>query len=155
MSEIPVTQLHESAPELTLEIPAHARHLGVAAGFIRAAARVAGFEEDGVEAVEIAVMEAVDNVIDHARVGHEESVTIVVRQSGDDLIVEIRDMGVPWPERVLNGEVGVEMPPIYSERGRGMAMMRALMDEVTPLQRPDGGKTLRMVKRLLRVAADA
>lgn len=155
MSEIPVSPSQESVPELTLVIPAHARHLGVAAGFIRAAARVAGFEDDGVEAVEIAVMEAVENVIDHAQVGHHETVNVGVRLVGDDLVIEVRDMGVPWPDRVLNGEVGVEMPPIYSERGRGMAMMRALMDEVTPLQRPDGGKTLRMVKRLLRVAADA
>ena len=98
---------------------------------------------------------AVENVIDHAQVGHHETVNVGVRLVGDDLVVEVRDMGVPWPDRVLNGEVGVEMPPIYSERGRGMAMMRALMDDVTPLQRPNGGKTLRMTKRLLRVAADA
>lgn len=138
---------------LLLQMPARARHLGVAAGFVRAAARLAGFDEDGTEAIEIAAMEAVENVIDHARVGGEEQLAVAIARDGDDFILEVRDRGVPWPSRVLNGEVGLEMPPIESERGRGLAMMRALMDEVAPLSRPDGTKVLRMVKRLVRAAA--
>lgn len=142
-----------SEPPLQLQLPAHARHLALAAGFVRAAARLAGFDEDGTEAIEIAAMEAVENVIDHARVGRDERVTVSVFRDVDDFVLEVRDQGVPWPSRVLNGEVGREMPPIESERGRGLAMMRALMDDVAPLSLPDGTKVLRMVKRLANVAA--
>lgn len=142
-----------SEPPILLQMPAKARHLGVAAGFVRAAARLAGFDEDGTEAVEIAAMEAVENVIDHARVGQDEQLVVAVSRDGEDFVLEVRDRGIPWPTRVLNGEVGLEMPPIDSERGRGLAMMRALMDQVSPLSLPDGTKVLRMVKRLVRVAA--
>lgn len=142
-----------SEPPLLLQMPAQARHLAVAAGFVRAAARLAGFDEDGTEAIEIAAMEAVENVIDHARVGGDEQLTVAVSREADDFVLEVRDRGIPWPTRVLTGEVGVDMPPIESERGRGLAMMRALMDEVAPLSLPDGTKVLRMVKRLAQAVA--
>jgi anti-sigma regulatory factor (Ser/Thr protein kinase) len=136
---------------LLLEMPARNRHLPVAASFIRSAAELAGFDEQGVEGIEIAVMEAVENVRDHARTGRSDTVTLVAWQRGDDFIVEVRDHGGPWPAEVLTGEVGSEMPPVDAARGRGLAIMRALMDRVMPVQGVDDTKALRLVKRLAQV----
>jgi serine/threonine-protein kinase RsbW len=133
-----------------MEMPANARHLHVAAYFIKSVASLYGFEEEAVEAIEIAVMEAVENVIDHAR-GGAETVCLEIWLDADALIVEICDEGIPWPPEVLNGQVGRDMPPPEAPRGRGIAMMRALMDAVIPMNRPEGGKILRLVKRLTRV----
>jgi len=133
-------------------MPAHSRHLHVAANFIKAATTLHGLDEDSIEAVEISVMEAVENVIDHAQVGGNDSVTLTVWQEGDDFVVEVGDRGVPWPPEVLSGKIGREMPPPESPRGRGLAMMCALMDAVIP-GNGDGGKTLKLVKRLTRIEA--
>jgi serine/threonine-protein kinase RsbW len=133
-----------------MEMPANARHLHVAAYFIKSVALLHGFDEEAVEAIEIAVMEAVENVIDHASEG-AQTVGLQIWQNGDDFIVEICDQGIPWPPEILNGQVGRDMPPPEAPRGRGIAMMRALMDEVIPMNRPEGGKILRLVKRLSRV----
>ncbi len=130
-----------------LDIPVSARWLHVAANFIRAAAEGAGFDEDAIEAIEIASMEAVENVIDHSKLGGGDRLQIDAAIDGRDFVVQIRDRGIPWPNAVIAGQVGYDMPPPDAPRGRGIAMMRALMDEVTPWQGTDGEKVLRMVKR--------
>jgi len=140
---------------LRLDIPVSSRWLQVAANFVRAAAEGAGFDEDAVEAIEIASMEAVENVIDHSQLGGGDRLKMSVGIDGDDadFVVEIRDRGIPWPREVIAGKVGHDMPPPESPRGRGLAMMRALMDEVTPRQGTDGEKLLRLVKHRVRVDA--
>lgn len=134
--------------DICMQVPAHCNYLSVVAGFIRAAAVISGLDEDGVEAVEIAVMEAVENVIDHGGPDRATTVRVEVHPTPDSLTVEVKDRGRPWPRAVLDGEVGREMPPPEAARGRGMAMMHALMDEVTPVQYEDGSKTLRMIKKI-------
>jgi anti-sigma regulatory factor (Ser/Thr protein kinase) len=138
--------------KLRLEIPAQARFLGIAAAFVRTAAAQAGLDEEGTEAVEIASMEAVENVIDHSGVNGNDTVSISIWRSRDDLCIEIRDRGIPWPPDVIAGRIGKDMPPISAERGRGLAMMRALTDRVV-LNQHKGGKSLRLVKRLQKVEA--
>lgn len=140
-------------PRLTLEIPASSRFLATVAAFLRATAAESGFDEDSAEGIEIAAIEAVENVLDHARLGQNGRIKIQIWLDGDDLFIEIRDRGVPWPKAVLSGQVGLDMPPVESARGRGLAMMRALVDEVTPIPGPDGEKMLRLRKRLIRVEA--
>ena len=138
---------------IQLDIPVSARWLHVASKFIRAAAKGAGFNEDAMEAIEIASMEAVENVIDHSKLGMGDRLQLEAGLDGQDFVVQIRDRGIPWPREVITGKVGIDMPPPDAPRGRGIAMMRALMDEVTPSQGKDGEKVLRMVKH--RVDVDA
>ena len=138
---------------LCLEVPVSAQFLHVVAGFMKASAELAGFDEESVEAIEIACLEAVENVIDHSGLAGVGKLRIQTGLSGDLFHVEIRDRGVPWPNEVITGKVGHEMPPIESPRGRGIAMMRALMDEVVPSLAPDGEKVLRLTKRLIRAEA--
>ena len=139
-------------PRLRLDIPVSARWLHVAANFIRAAAEGAGFDEDSIEAIEIASMEAVENVIDHSQLGSGDRLQLEAGVDPSGFVVEIRDRGIPWPREVIAGKVGHDMPPPESPRGRGIAMMRALMDEVIPSQGMNGEKVLKLVKH--RVGAD-
>jgi serine/threonine-protein kinase RsbW len=140
-------------PVICLEMPARSRHLQVAASFIKAISTIAGFDEDSIEAIEISVMEAVENVIDHAGVAADDTLCLRVWQDEDDFIVEIADHGIPWPEAILTGQIGREMPPPDASRGRGLAMMRELMDDVIPENGVNGGKTLRLVKHRTRIEA--
>jgi anti-sigma regulatory factor (Ser/Thr protein kinase) len=137
---------------LRLDIPVSARWLQVCANFIRGAAEGAGFDEDSIEAIEIASMEAVENVIDHAQLDGKDRLSLSTHLDGDDFIIEIRDRGIPWPREVILGKVGQDMPPPESPRGRGLAMMRALMDDVVPRQE-GSEKLLRLVKHRARVDA--
>ena len=142
-----------TAPRLHLDIPVSARWLHVAAKFISAAAEGAGFDEDAIEGIEIAAMEAVENVIDHSSLTGGDRLKLEAGLEGDDFIIEVRDRGIPWPSAVILGKVGHDMPPPESPRGRGLAMMRALMDEVTPRQGADGEKILRLRKHRVNVDA--
>jgi serine/threonine-protein kinase RsbW len=142
-----------SDSRLCLEIPVSSRFLHVAANFVRSASVLYGCDEDAMEAIEIAAMEGVENVIDHARLDSRARIKIFVEFENEQVIVEIRDRGVPWPREVLSGTVGHEMPPAESPRGRGLAMMRALMDQVTTQMSPDGEKILRLMKRRVSVGA--
>jgi anti-sigma regulatory factor (Ser/Thr protein kinase) len=151
-----VRTLRMTESRLHLDIPVSARWLQLAANFVRAAARKAGFDEDAIEAIEIASMEAVENVIDHSKLGRNDRLQMSIGHGGgdeSDFVIEIRDRGIPWPREVIAGKVGHDMPPPDSPRGRGLAMMRALMDEVTPRQGADGEKLLRLVKHRVRVDA--
>lgn len=142
-----------SDSRLSLEIPVSCRYLHVAANFIRSATALYGCDEDASEAIEIASMEGVENVIDHAQLDDGSRLRMIVEFVNDHFIVEIRDRGVPWPREVLAGIVGQDMPSPEAPRGRGLAMMRALMDDVTTQQGPDGEKILRLIKRRAGVGA--
>lgn len=142
-----------SDSRLSLEIPVSSRFLHVAANFVRSACVLYGCDEDALEAIEIAAMEGVENVIDHAQLDGRARLRIFIEFENEKVIVEIRDRGVPWPREVLTGVVGQEMPPAEAPRGRGIAMMRALMDQVTTQMGPDGEKILRLAKRRVGVGA--
>ena len=65
-------------PRLCLEIPVSSRYLHVAANFVRSAATLYGCDEDAMEAIEIAAMEGVENVIDHPQLDGRARLKIFV-----------------------------------------------------------------------------
>ncbi|HJW83828.1 MAG TPA: ATP-binding protein [Anaerolineae bacterium] len=138
--------------ERRLTIPGRFESLAHISDFIVQAARAAGFDEDGVFHVQMAVDEACSNVIEHAYAGGgagEIELTCVCDADGE-LRIDIRDHGRPFnpddvPARsVRNGLADLDEMKVG---GLGLFFMRKLMDEVTFRFDPKTGNHLTMIKR--------
>ena len=109
-------------------------------------------DEEGLDAVELAVVEAATNVIRHGYGGRPGGrLSVSVEQVPDGVGVDLVDHAEPMPPRLLEA---AEMPlpgdPDHvaglAESGWGLALIRLSMDEVSYRPGPDGN-WLRMIKR--------
>jgi serine/threonine-protein kinase RsbW len=126
---------------IEISFPGHLRYLPA----VREIVRQALAEEEGygdVTPILLAVQEACVNAVRH---GHGGDVRIPVELSletfPDHLVLLVADRGpgfrLPGPERLSDPS---------RENGRGLAIIRAVMDEVE-VERQDGRTVLRLVKR--------
>ena len=135
-----------------LTVPGRFGSLAQIADFISRAARQAGFSEDDVFQVQMAVDEACSNVIEHAYgAGHAGDIKLSCRlEPGEEFIVTIQDSGRPFdPDSVPDPPLGVDLEDL-PEGGLGLYFMRNLMDDVRFEFNPKSGNTLTMVKVLKR-----
>jgi anti-sigma regulatory factor (Ser/Thr protein kinase) len=138
--------------EKTLRVPGRFESLAEIADFIAGVARDAGFDEDDIFRVQMAVDEACSNVVEHAygpnRAG---DILISCRVDGNgDLRVDIYDRGRPFnPDVVPEPRVGANLLDLEEMKvgGLGLFFMRKLMDEVTFHFDEGVGNHLSMVKR--------
>ena len=119
-----------------LEIPARPVFVGVARSVVVAVAgSVEGLDADRVEDLRLAVSEACTNAIEaHQADRIDQRVVVRCLASGSSLEVTIEDSGAGFqPESVSPlprlGEPGTEQ--LKAERGWGLQLIRALVDEVT------------------------
>lgn len=102
--------------------------------------------------IEICVVEAVNNAIEHGynfELGHQVEVELVV--AGDSLVIEMRDWGEPFDPVVLAkakrpsfDAMDIDTLP---ERGMGLGIIKEVMTKVEH-QRRDGANVLIMSKKL-------
>ncbi len=105
--------------------------------------RAAGFRDDDVWALELALTEALANVVNHAYGGDpEQRIELELRLAGDRVDVTIRHGGVPFDPH------DYEPAPLDTPRsgGYGVHLMREVMDEVAASAAPEGGTQLRLTK---------
>ena len=105
-----------------------------------------GISEEAAFGIDMAVREAVTNAVLHGnRQDEEKTVDISLKSSPDAVEISVHDQGPGFnPEEVPDPTV---QENILKASGRGIFFMRTFMDEVDWLIRPDGGTTVRMVKR--------
>ena len=125
--------------ERDLSIDADLRWLHRAREWAASAAQEFGFEEGGCYQVKLAMSEAVANAIQHGSRSAQDTVQISARERDGALVFEVRDTG---------SYVTPEAPPAeLAERGRGLALVGLVMDEVD-LEPGAEGSLLRFAKRL-------
>ncbi len=120
---LPVAPESVSAARLVLERSLQARHV----------------DPDTVADVVLATVEACTNVVRHSGDCSAYRLRVIVEE--DRCEVEVVDRGVgfrPGP---------VALPPVTAERGRGMAIMQALVDRAEIRSEPHHGTTVRLSKR--------
>lgn len=101
-----------------------------------------GVVEEIVDDVGIALSEVCTNVIDHAEFGDSYEVQISVRD--DDCNIQVTDSG-----QGFDVEARVETrSTVDLDRGRGLAIVRALMDQVGLESRRDQGTLVTLAKHL-------
>jgi len=140
------------ADERTLTVPGRLDELAHISDFITQVARDAGFGEDDVFHIQMAVDEACSNIIEHGYGqdgGEDISLTCVLEANGD-LRIEIRDRGRPFdPAQVSLPQIDTGKDDLDEVQigGLGLYFMRKLMDEVTFHFNEKSGNRLTMVKR--------
>jgi serine/threonine-protein kinase RsbW len=134
-----------SAAQVDLTFPARADYLLLARLVLAGIARAYPLEEELLADLKLAVTEACGNAVRHAYEGGDGPVTVRYSVSADRLRIVVADEGD-----------GVQLPavdewtmPAHLEGGMGMAIIRAVVDEVEIDDGPDGrGTVLRMTKYL-------
>lgn len=105
-----------------------------------------GFDETTLFNIKTAFGEALTNALVHGRstCGRAEVVVAVVIYT-NGLVIEVRDKGCRFDERLVS-----EVVPEFATCGRGLKMMRLLIDYVDVDYCVDGGMLVRLVKYLDR-----
>ena len=135
------TQRREVTLESSLE------SVNLAEGVVMQAAGSAGFGDEDVHKIGVAVREAAINAY---RYGNQQDkrkkIFLVIEFDAERMIIRIRDQGA--------GFVPEEVPDCLAEEnllctsGRGLFLMRTFMDEVVVGRAPEGGAEVVLVKAL-------
>jgi len=126
------------------EIVAHPSNAGLARDRVRGLAERAGFSGMDLADIEIAVGEAVTNAILYGSPAVDSAVTVMCGVDAGAFFVEIRDRGNGFDPHHLRQDADQD-----ALGGRGIRLMRALMDQVD-LHRRRSGMVARLTKRLHR-----
>ncbi len=107
------------------EITAHPQNAGPARERIREAARAAGFAALDLADIEIAVGEAVTNAILYGSPSADSRVILAYGVTGPSFVIKVRDEGSGFDPGTVRTEEDTD-----ALGGRGIRLMRALMDQV-------------------------
>jgi serine/threonine-protein kinase RsbW len=133
----------DSVPHLDLSVslPRESVSVPVVRRLAAQALRAFGVHEEDVEDVQLAITEACANVVDHA--AETSSYEVRIDLAADRCAITVLDQGAGFelddvPDRAEE----------HSERGRGLTLMRALVDNLAFRNEPRAGAEVHMVKVL-------
>lgn len=127
---------------VTLELPRDALSIPVMRGVLTSSLKTLRVERDCIDDIAVAITEACTNVLDHSVEGDEYEVT--ARVIDRDCQIDVIDTGHGFDGNSL-GRTGADET---AESGRGIQLMRALVDSVRFESRPEAGTIVRLIKRL-------
>ncbi len=133
----------------TLIIPNDFTYLPVILGFTAEMARLAGFDARQVQQIELAVEEAVSNVIRHAFYPGEKALfDVSCRQEAARFVVIVHDEGKPFDPEQVPTYVPGESETDYGVEGLGSFLMKSMVDQVEYQNLGTHGKEVRLIKNL-------
>ncbi|HEY6804234.1 MAG TPA: ATP-binding protein [Pyrinomonadaceae bacterium] len=105
-----------------------------------------GVSDDAAFGIDMAVREAVTNAVIHGNSQDEAKVVDIILKSLPDAVeISVHDQGAGFNPSEVPDPTAAEN--ILKTSGRGIFFMRSFMDEVDWYLPPEGGTTVRMVKR--------
>ena len=128
--------------KLTLALPRDEFSVPVARRILSRSLDVLGVEAHVITDIELALTEACTNVLDHAAGTDEYEVSAGI--DGTLCIIEVIDRGGGFDDST-KGLVDAEPS---AEEGRGIQLIRALVDKVTFTSRPQVGTVVHLEKQL-------
>ena len=128
--------------KLTLALPRDNQSVPVARRVLKSSLQVIGVRPDVVADIELALTEACTNVLDHAGDADEYEVSAGV--NGTACVIEVVDRGQGFD----GSTAGLADAGPHAEDGRGIQLMRALVDKVTFTSRPAVGTVVHLEKEL-------
>jgi serine/threonine-protein kinase RsbW len=126
---------------LALSLPRDAQTVPVARHIVRDAFKAVGVDDGCMADIQIALTEACTNVVDHSGPGDEYEVS--VSMNDDVCTIRVIDTGHGFDSESL----GAPSDP-SAERGRGLELMRALVDSVRFVSKPEAGTIVHLEKSL-------
>jgi serine/threonine-protein kinase RsbW len=135
--------MSEEGRSVRLTIPARPEYITLGRLALTAIAGVRPVSDETLHDLKLALTEACTNSVKHAYDGNAGSVDILYELEPDRLAVEVGDAGSGFDPTAspANGDD-------LMEGGLGIAIIRALTDEVEIAEREGGGSRLRFVKLL-------
>ena len=128
--------------KLTLALPRDELSVPVVRRVLKSSMQTLGVDEEVIGDIELALTEAVTNVLDHATHGEEYEVSAGI--NGEMCVIEVVDRGSGFDSGALgHGDAHVD-----AEEGRGIQIMRALVDRVTFDNVPRVGTVVHLEKQL-------
>jgi serine/threonine-protein kinase RsbW len=127
---------------LALNLPRDGMSVPVARRIVDTSMRAVGVEDGCVDDVTLALTEACTNVLKHSGPGDEYEVSVALRD--DTCSIEVTDVGRGFDFSTLESED----PGHEAERGRGVQLMKLLVDRVRFQSKPEAGSVVHMEKQL-------
>ena len=125
---------------MALCLPRDEETVGLARHTLTSSLAELGVSPECIHDIELAISEACTNVVKHAQPGEEYKVSLEV---DDDLaVMRIADAGRGFDWRSPPG------PDVTAEEGRGIAIMRAMVDRVRFEAKPEAGTIVHLEKVL-------
>ncbi len=128
--------------KLTLALPRDEYSVPVARRVLARSLEALGVDEPVVADIELALTEACTNVLDHAADTDEYEVSAGI--DGTICVIEVIDRGGGFDSTTK----GLAEAEPSAEDGRGIQLMRALVDKVTFTSRPQLGTVVHLEKQL-------
>jgi serine/threonine-protein kinase RsbW len=129
-----------------LMIPAKAEYIMLGRLALTSLSRVRELSDEELSDLKLALTEACTNAVQHAYGNGDGVVQISYELHRDRFVIEVADNGEGFaPPPASAGDIEA-----LSEGGLGIAIIRALSDELEIGERRGGGSTLRFVKLLSR-----
>ena len=129
-----------------LSFPSRVEAIAEAAEAAVDVARRAGFAQEALYGVDMAVREAATNAVLHGnRQDAAKTFEVAVSVQGDRLVVTVRDRGEGFDAAAVPDPTDPQN--LLKASGRGILFMRTFMDEVAWEQHPQGGTVVRMTKK--------
>jgi len=135
-----------TAETTELSLPSRIDTVATAAAAVAEFVSRSGITEDAAFGIDMAVREAVTNAVVHGnRQDENKTVEVTLKSSPDAVEISVHDQGAGFNPEAVPDPTAEEN--ILKASGRGIFFMRSFMDEVDWLIRPEGGTTVRMLKR--------
>lgn len=108
-------------------------------------AKEAGFGDDAIFGIDMAVREAVANAVKHGnKLDESKSVDIDLKSSAENFQIDIRDYGEGFSVEEVPDPTNPEN--LLKADGRGILFMQNFIDTVEWHNHPDGGMLVKMTK---------
>ncbi len=119
--------MSEHSNKMVLEFPSDMKYLGAVDAAIQDLAREFSFSEGSINDVSTALIEACSNAIEHGnKFAEDKRVKVVLSFNGNGFRAQIHDQGDGFDFDSALGDTAAPDP--FSERGRGILIMRAFTD---------------------------
>ena len=128
--------------KLTLALPRDQLSVPLARRILKRSLDSLGIDEDVISDVELALTEACTNVLDHAH--GDDDYTVSAGIDGETCVIEVVDRGSGFD----GSERGLLDAAPSAEDGRGIQLMRALVDRLEFQNQPTRGTVVHLEKRL-------
>lgn len=114
------------------------------AEWLKARCRDAELSPEVLIELELALVEAANNIVEHGALGPDDTIRLDCRIAPDRVAMTLSDRGSPHPGDLF---ASPRATPLDATRSRGVAVILACVDEVR-YARDDGWNRLTLTKRL-------
>jgi serine/threonine-protein kinase RsbW len=135
-----------------LHLPREASSVPVVRRLCRSSFRTLGVEEDCLSDLELAVTEACTNVLRHAT-GVTDEYEVEVRTTGTTVALRVKDAGAGFRPAAGSMDTAAVGAPL-AESGRGLHLMRVLVDDLRFVSDGSSG-TIVQLEKSLRLRSDS